>query len=71
MQKQFETMELAQECEGVPAGTKCVLLDELSGGAAWLVECFDESGDAIDVVAVPVSAIRPLHIARTSNRTAA
>jgi hypothetical protein len=60
MHKQFDTMELAQLCEGVPAGIKCVLLDELGNGAAWLVECFDDAGDSIDVIAAPLGALRPM-----------
>ena len=68
MHKQFDTMELAQLCENVPAGTKCVLLDELGGGAAWLVECFDEAGESIDVIAAPLGALRPLKLAPTLRR---
>jgi hypothetical protein len=71
MHKQFDTMELAQVCEGVPARTKCVLLDELGNGAAWLVECFDGAGESIDVVTAPIGALQPLKIAATLGHTAA
>ena len=60
MYNQFDTMELANLCEGVPAGTRCVLLDELGNGAAWLVECFDDAGESIDVIAAPLRALRPI-----------
>jgi hypothetical protein len=71
MPKQFATMELVEQCDGVPAGTVCVLLDELAKGSAWLVECFDASGNTIDVVAVPLTLLRPTQKVQTSNRTAA
>ena len=59
MMRQFDTFELATDCEGVPAGTTAVLLDEVDGGKAWFVECFDAAGQTIDVVVALVSDLRP------------
>jgi hypothetical protein len=56
--KQFDTVELAEACEAIPAGTICVLLDASEDGGSWLVECFDDAGQTIDVISASVSSLR-------------
>jgi hypothetical protein len=57
MFQQFDTVALTEARDGVPAGTVCVLLDPLDGGRAWMIECFDDEGETIDVIAAETSIL--------------
>jgi hypothetical protein len=53
---------LKEPLEGMTAGTRCVLVDDLDGQGGWLVECFDAPGETLDVIAVDGAALEPVNL---------
>lgn len=54
--KELDVVKLTEEYKGVPAETQGVIVLEYDG-THFEVEFFDESGNTIDVVAIPIGIL--------------